>query len=187
AALLRRADGAFGEAVRRLQGGIDLRGAGGPRRVPRSPAHDRHPGTADARVVRRRVTPSERSSRASAVRGIAVPDPRSVVDQAWSDGARGHRCDTFPHSHTPRMSDSVDVIRSVLVGPPDEEMVALEAQIRAAQPAPDVGALDRLIADELLFAGPDGKLGTKAQDLEAHGSGTIRVREHEAGTMSSGR
>jgi ketosteroid isomerase-like protein len=73
----------------------------------------------------------------------------------------------------------LDVIRSVLVGPPDEEMVALEAQIRAAQLAADVSALDRLIADELLFAGPDGKLGTKAQDLEAHGSGIIRFREHE--------
>jgi ketosteroid isomerase-like protein len=75
--------------------------------------------------------------------------------------------------------DSVDVIRSVLVGPPDEEMVALEAQIRAAQLAADVSALDRLISDELLFAGPDGKLGTKAQDIEAHGSGVIRFREHE--------
>ena len=30
------------------------------------------------------------------------------------------------------MSDDLDVIRAVLVGPPDEEMVALEAQIRAA-------------------------------------------------------
>jgi ketosteroid isomerase-like protein len=75
--------------------------------------------------------------------------------------------------------DSVDKIRSVLVGPPDEEMVALEAHIRAAQLAADVGALDRLISDDLLFAGPDGKLGTKAQDLEAHGSGVIRFREHE--------
>jgi ketosteroid isomerase-like protein len=76
------------------------------------------------------------------------------------------------------MSD-LDVIRSVLVGPPDEEVVALEAQIRAAQLAADVDALDRLIAGELLFAGPDGNLGTKAQDLAAHGSGVIRFREHE--------
>ena len=76
------------------------------------------------------------------------------------------------------MSDDLDVMRSVLVGPPDEEIVALEAQIRAAQLAADVGALDRLIADELLFAGPDGQLGTKAQDLEAHGAGSIRFREH---------
>jgi len=77
------------------------------------------------------------------------------------------------------MSDNLDAIRSVLVGPPDEEMVALEAQVRAAQLSADVAALDRLIADELLFAGPDGRLGTKAQDLEAHGSGVIKFREHE--------
>ena len=76
------------------------------------------------------------------------------------------------------MSDDLDVMRSVLVGPPDEEMVALEAQIRAAQLAADVAVLDQLIADELLFAGPDGQLGTKAQDLEAHGTGIIRFREH---------
>jgi ketosteroid isomerase-like protein len=77
------------------------------------------------------------------------------------------------------MSDNLNVMRAVLVGPPDEEMVALEAQIRVAQLAGDVDALDRLIADELLFAGPDGQLGTKAQDLEAHGSGIIRFRAHE--------
>src|SRR5262249_41541790 len=31
----------------------------------------------------------------------------------------------------------------------------------------------------LLFTGPDGQLGTKAQDLDAHGSGIVRFREHE--------
>ena len=75
--------------------------------------------------------------------------------------------------------DDLATIRSVLVGPPDEEIVALEAAIRAAQLGADVAALDRLIADELLFAGPDGQLGTKAQDLEAHGSGIVKFREHE--------
>ena len=76
-------------------------------------------------------------------------------------------------------NDDLAPIRSVLVGPPDEEIVALESAIRAAQLAADVAALDRLIADELLFAGPDGQLGTKAQDLEAHGSGVITFRAHE--------
>jgi ketosteroid isomerase-like protein len=69
--------------------------------------------------------------------------------------------------------------QAVLVGPYDAEIVALEADIRAAQLAADVAALDRLIADELLFTGPDGRLGTKAQDLAAHGSGAVRMREHE--------
>ena len=63
-------------------------------------------------------------------------------------------------------------------GVPDDIVVA-EAELRAAQLAADVATLDRLIAVDLLFAGPDGQLGTKAQDLEAHGSGVVRFRGHE--------
>lgn len=69
-------------------------------------------------------------------------------------------------------------LQAVLVGSADPGIVALEAELRAAQLAADVPALDRLIADELLFTGPDGQLGTKAQDLEAHGSGVVRFRSH---------
>jgi len=68
---------------------------------------------------------------------------------------------------------------SVLVGPSVPEIVSAEAELRAAQLGADVAALDRLIAEELLFTGPDGQLGTKAQDLEAHGSGIVRFRAHE--------
>ena len=67
---------------------------------------------------------------------------------------------------------------AVLVGAADPEIVALEARLRSAQLAADVDALDALIADELLFTGPDGQLGTKTQDLAAHGSGVVRFREH---------
>jgi ketosteroid isomerase-like protein len=70
-------------------------------------------------------------------------------------------------------------MRAALVGPADDEIVALESRLRAAQLAADVAALDALIADELLFTGPDGTLGTKAQDLAAHGSGAVRFRAHE--------
>ena len=78
------------------------------------------------------------------------------------------------------MSDEgLATMRSVLVGSPDDEIVALEAEIRAAQLAADVAGLDRLISGELLFAGPDGQLGTKAQDLDAHGSGVVRFHAHE--------
>ena len=73
----------------------------------------------------------------------------------------------------------VSELEAVLVGPDDPEIVALEAEIRAAQLAADVPALERLIADELLFTGPDGRLGTKAADLAAHRSGAVRVREHQ--------
>ena len=73
----------------------------------------------------------------------------------------------------------VAVMNTVLVGEPDTEIVALEARLRAAQLAADVSALDALIADELLFTGPDGSVGTKEQDLAAHRSGAVRFRAHE--------
>lgn len=76
----------------------------------------------------------------------------------------------------------LDALRRVLVGSADpiaEEIVACEAAIRAAQLAADTAVLDRLISDELLFTGPDGELGTKAADLEAHGSGLVRFRTHD--------
>ncbi len=76
------------------------------------------------------------------------------------------------------MTDALAALRSVLVSPDDAEIVALEAALRAAQLAADVQALDRLIADDLLFTGPDGQLATKAQDLAAHRSGALRIREH---------
>jgi ketosteroid isomerase-like protein len=67
---------------------------------------------------------------------------------------------------------------SVVVGGADPEIVQLEAELRAAQLAADVATLDRLIDDDLLFTGPDGQLGTKMQDLEAHRSGAVRFRAH---------
>jgi ketosteroid isomerase-like protein len=72
----------------------------------------------------------------------------------------------------------VDLLQAVLTGPNDPEMVRLEAEIRCAQLSADVAELDRLIADELLFTGPDGQLGTKAQDLDLHRSGVVRMLEH---------
>jgi ketosteroid isomerase-like protein len=76
------------------------------------------------------------------------------------------------------MSSDVALLSGVLVGPADPEVVELEARLREAQLAADVQALDALIADDLLFDGPDGRLATKRQDLEAHASGVVRFREH---------
>ena len=75
----------------------------------------------------------------------------------------------------------IDIPRmaSAFVGTRDEEIIELEARIRAAQLNADVASLDALISEDLLFTGPDGQLGTKAQDLEAHRSGIVRFREHE--------
>ena len=76
-------------------------------------------------------------------------------------------------------SADIDPIQRVLVGPQDPEIVALEARIRAAQLSADVADLDALIAEPLLFTGPDGQLGTKQQDLDAHASGVVRFRGRE--------
>jgi len=76
------------------------------------------------------------------------------------------------------LNSEVAELEAVLVGAGDAEIVALEAALRAAQLTADVPALARLISDDLLFTGPDGQLGTKAQDLEAHGSGVVRFRSH---------
>ena len=69
-------------------------------------------------------------------------------------------------------------LEQVLVGPPDPEIVLLEARIRSAQLGADLAALEELISDDLLFTGHDGQLGTKAQDIEAYRSGTVRFVAH---------
>ena len=61
----------------------------------------------------------------------------------------------------------------------EDEIAALEAELRAAQLASDADALDRLIAEDLLFAGPDGQLATKADDLAAHRTRALRFTSHE--------
>ena len=76
------------------------------------------------------------------------------------------------------LNPDVAELQAVLVGAGDAEIVSLEAALRAAQLAADVPALAHLISDDLLFTGPDGQLGTKAQDLEAHASGIVRFRSH---------
>ena len=69
-------------------------------------------------------------------------------------------------------------LAAVLVGTPDHEIVELEARLREAQLSANVAELTALIDDDLLFAGPDGQLATKQQDLAAHRSGVVRFREH---------
>lgn len=70
-------------------------------------------------------------------------------------------------------------MRAAVVGTADPEIVECEARLRVAQLTADVAALDGLIADALLFTGPDGRLATKAEDLAAHQSGAVRFRGHE--------
>ena len=72
----------------------------------------------------------------------------------------------------------MDQLAEVLNGAADPEIVELETRLRAAQLDADVAALDALIDEDLLFAGPDGQLATKSQDLSAHATATVRFREH---------
>ena len=77
------------------------------------------------------------------------------------------------------MSDlDITSLKRAIVGAADDEIVLLEARMRVAQLNGDISVLDELISDNLLFTGPDGQLGTKAQDLEAYRSGTVRFMEH---------
>jgi ketosteroid isomerase-like protein len=80
---------------------------------------------------------------------------------------------------TMKPADATTTIERVLSDASDPEIAALAAELRSAQLAADVTVLERLIGDDLLFTGPDGRLGTKAQDLEAHASGVVRFRSHE--------
>lgn len=60
-----------------------------------------------------------------------------------------------------------------------DEIIGVEEELRRAMLAGDVETLDRLISDRLLFAGPNGQLATKADDLRAHGEHRIRFLRHE--------
>lgn len=61
----------------------------------------------------------------------------------------------------------------------DESLLVSEAALRRAQLAGDVAEIDRLIDEELVFTGPDGALYSKADDLEAHREGWVRITRLE--------
>jgi len=50
-----------------------------------------------------------------------------------------------------------------------------ERRLQAAQREGDVNALDALLYPRVVGAGPDGRVFTKADDLEAHRSGALRM------------
>jgi ketosteroid isomerase-like protein len=63
----------------------------------------------------------------------------------------------------------------------DEPILAREAELRLAMLFGDVVALARLIDDALVFTGPDGAVVGKADDLEMHRSGRVRMTTVELG------
>lgn len=64
-------------------------------------------------------------------------------------------------------------------GSTDDTLLAAEAALRRAQLTGDLAALDRLVDDELVFTGPDGNIYGKADDLEAHRQGWVRITRLE--------
>ena len=62
----------------------------------------------------------------------------------------------------------------------EDEIVAREDALLRAITSNDVALLDDVLHDDLLFNGPDGQTGTKAQDLANYRSGGIQLRRAEA-------
>ena len=56
-----------------------------------------------------------------------------------------------------------------------ELLLDAERRLQAAQRAGDVDALDALLDDRLVATGPDGASFGKADDLEAHRTGVLRI------------
>jgi ketosteroid isomerase-like protein len=63
--------------------------------------------------------------------------------------------------------------------PPDDSLLASEAALRRAQLDGDGDALDRLVDDAIVFTGPDGAVYGKADDLDAHRQGWVRITRLE--------
>ena len=61
----------------------------------------------------------------------------------------------------------------------EDEILACEEELRKAQLTGDVGILDRLVDDALLFASFDGTIVRKEHDLEFHRSGRNRITKME--------
>jgi len=61
----------------------------------------------------------------------------------------------------------------------DDEILICETELRRAQMASDVDALDRLLDDALVFTSFDGTVATKADDLSLHRSGRLRITRME--------
>ena len=58
-----------------------------------------------------------------------------------------------------------------------QEILQAEQTLYQAQLTGDTDLLNRLLSDELLFVGPDGRSYTKEMDLEAHRSRTMYITE----------
>lgn len=67
-----------------------------------------------------------------------------------------------------------------------DEILRAEASLRQAMLESDVEALDRLVHDRLLFAGPDGAVYRKEDDLRVHRSKVQTDARRHAVVVKSG-
>lgn len=58
-----------------------------------------------------------------------------------------------------------------------EDILQLEEELRLAMLASDVGKLNELIADSLVFTGPTGEIVSKQVDLDVHKSGVQKITQ----------
>lgn len=61
-----------------------------------------------------------------------------------------------------------------------QELENLEVELREAMLRNDITALDRLLADEVIFTDPQGSVIDKVEDLSVHQSGDLVVTSYEA-------
>lgn len=59
----------------------------------------------------------------------------------------------------------------------EQKILDIENQLREAMQKSDVGILDQLLHDDLLFVLSDGEVITKEMDLETHRSGNLVLEE----------
>ena len=59
----------------------------------------------------------------------------------------------------------------------EQKILKIENQLREAMQKSDVGILDQLLHDDLLFVLSDGEVITKEMDLETHRSGNLVLEE----------
>ncbi|MEH2453625.1 nuclear transport factor 2 family protein [Nostoc sp.] len=60
-----------------------------------------------------------------------------------------------------------------------QELENLEVELREAMLRNDITALDRLLADEVIFTDPQGSVIDKVEDLSLHQSGNLVVTSYE--------
>ncbi|GAA2136433.1 nuclear transport factor 2 family protein [Glycomyces algeriensis] len=63
--------------------------------------------------------------------------------------------------------------------PAENSLAAAEAELQRAQLAGDVVALEALLHPDVVYVAPDGAEFGKAQDLESHASGQLRLTSLE--------